>query len=175
MIRFRNRIFSLRRDDGGAAAIEFALLAPLTFALLFSVFEAGWIMAQSVMLDRGFSRASRVIQIGRGSMSYAQYKTRICDEALILADCEKSLRLELTPINSPTDFPTAAMTCVDRKVAIDPVKTYTSGQSSQVIFARACFVVDPMVPGLGYGMTLPKDNTGAIRLTSSFAFINEPL
>jgi Flp pilus assembly protein TadG len=165
---------ALRRDRRGVAAIEFALLVPLVLSLLFSVFEAGWIMTQSIMLDRAFSRASRAVQIGGASMTYAQYKQRVCKEALVLADCETSLRLELTPINSASDFPTTAASCVDRSVAIDPVTTYSSGQTSQLIFARACFVVDPIVPGLGYGLSLPKDSTGAIRLTSSFAFVNEP-
>jgi Flp pilus assembly protein TadG len=165
---------ALRRDRRGVAAIEFALLVPLVLSLLFSVFEAGWIMTQSIMLDRGFSRASRAVQIGGSSMTYAQYKRKVCDEALILSDCETSLRLELTPINSASDFPTTSASCVDRSVAIDPVTTYSSGQTSQLVFARACFVVDPIVPGLGYGLTLPKDSTGAIRLTSSFAFVNEP-
>ena len=63
---------------------------------------------------------------------------------------------------------------ITRSVAIDPVTSYHSGQRSQLLFARACFVVDPLVPGLGYGMSLPKDATGAIRLTATFAFVNEP-
>jgi len=54
------------------------------------------------------------------------------------------------------------------------VTTYTGGQRSQIVFARACYVVDPLVPGLGYGLALPKDSTGGVRLTSRFAFVNEP-
>jgi Flp pilus assembly protein TadG len=161
-------------DRRGSAAVEFALLIPLVLSLLFSVFEAGWIMTQSIMLDRGLSRASRAVQIGTTAMDYAAYKQKVCDEALVLADCARSLRLELTPIDTATDFPTTDTPCVDRSVAIDPVTTYHSGQRSQLIFARACFVVDPMVPGIGYGLSVPKDATGAIRLTSSFAFVNEP-
>jgi Flp pilus assembly protein TadG len=161
-------------DRSGSAAVEFALLVPLVMSLLFSVLEAGWIMTQSIMLDRGLSRASRAVQIGTTSMNYTQYKQKVCAEAFILADCEKSLRLELTPIDTAADFPTTDTPCVDRSVNIDPVTTYQSGKTSQLVFARACFVVDPMVPGIGYGLSVPKDNTGAMRLTSSFAFVNEP-
>ncbi|GGF86676.1 MULTISPECIES: TadE/TadG family type IV pilus assembly protein [Rhizobium] len=162
-------------DQSGSAAVEFALLVPLVLALLFSVLEAGWIMTQSIMLDRGLSRASRAVQIGTTSMSYTQYKQKVCAEAFILANCEKALRLELTPIDTAADFPTSDTPCVDRSVAIDPVTTYHAGQTSQLVFARACFVVDPMIPGIGYGLSVPKDNTGAMRLTSSFAFVNEPI
>ncbi|MBW9086445.1 pilus assembly protein [Rhizobium wenxiniae] len=163
-----------RMDQSGSAAVEFALLAPLVLALLFSVLEAGWIMTQSIMLDRGLSRASRAVQIGSTSMTYTQYKQKVCAESFILANCEKALRLELTPIDTASDFPATDTPCVDRSVAIDPVTTYQSGKASQLVFARACFVVDPMTPGIGYGLSVPKDNTGAMRLTSSFAFVNEP-
>lgn len=171
----KTRIFTAwRTDRQGAAVIEFALLLPLVLSILFSVFEAGWIMAQSIMLDRGFSRASRAVQIGGTTMTYAQYKQKVCEEAIVLRNCENALRLELTPIDKAADFPTAAAPCVDRSVPIDPVTSYHSGQRSQLLFARACFVVDPLVPGLGYAIALPKDATGAIRLTATFAFVNEP-
>ena len=88
------------------------------------------------------------------------------DEAIILTNCLKSIRIEFTPISKSTDFPTSETSCVDRSVNIDPVTTYTGGQRSQIVFARACYVVDPLVPGLGYGLALPKDNTGGVRLTS---------
>lgn len=157
----------------GTAAIEFAILAPIVFSLVFSTFEAGWIMTQSIMLDRAVSRSSRALQVGGASMSYADFKKKVCDEALILTDCVHSIRIEFTPITKSTDFPTAATPCVDRSVTIDPVTSYNSGNPSQIVFARACFAVDPLTPGLGLGLSFPKDNTGAVRLTSSFAFVNE--
>jgi len=94
------------------------------------------------------------------------------DEAIILTNCIKSIRIEFTPISKSTDFPTSETSCVDRSVNIDPVTTYTGGQRSQIVFARACYVVDPLVPGLGYGLALPKDSTGGVRLTSRFAFVS---
>ncbi|MDM9623819.1 TadE/TadG family type IV pilus assembly protein [Rhizobium sp. S96] len=159
----------------GAAAIEFAILAPIVFALVFSIFEAGWIMTQSIMLDRAVSRTSRALQINGAKLTYAQFKAAVCSEAIILSDCVKSIRVEFTPISSATDFPTNATPCVDRSLAIDPVTTYTAGQPSQIIFTRACYVVNPLIPGLGMGLSFPKDATGGIRLTSSFAFVNEPI
>jgi len=167
---------SMRRlasDGSGAAAIEFAILAPLLFSIIFSIMEAGWIMSQSIMLDRGVSKGVRSIQIG-STTSYAELKKSICEEAILLFDCADSIRLEFTPITDGDDFPTAATPCVDRTVEIDPVTSYDAGQRSQIMFARACFVVDPMVPGLGFALHFPKDETGGLRLTSSFAFVNEP-
>jgi len=171
MTRILNR---LRRDRGGAAGIEFAILAPIVFSLVFSTFEAGWIMTQSIMLDRAVSRGSRALQVAGSNFTYDDFKKKVCDEAIILTNCLKSIRIEFTPISKSTDFPTTETSCVDRSVNIDPVTTYTGGQRSQIVFARACYVVDPIVPGLGYGLALPKDSTGGVRLTSRFAFVNEP-
>lgn len=162
------------RDRNGTAAIEFAILAPIVFSLIFSTFEAGWIMTQSIMLDRAVSRGSRALQVSGSNFTYADFKQKVCDEAIILRDCVKSIRIEFTPITKAADFPTSSTSCVDRSVNIDPVTTYTGGQRSQIVFARACYVVDPMVPGLGFGLAFPKDSTGGIRLTSRFAFVNEP-
>lgn len=163
-----------RHDRHGAAAIEFAILAPIVFGLVFSTFEAGWIMTQSIMLDRAVSRGSRALQVSGANFTYADFKKTVCDEAIILTDCVKSIRIEFTPINKPADFPTSATSCVDRSINIDPVTTYSGGQRSQIVFARACYVVNPIVPGLGFGLALPKDGTGRIHLTSRFAFVNEP-
>lgn len=164
-----------RRNETGVAAIEFAILLPIVLSLVFSIFEAGWIMTQSVMLDRAVSRTARALQIGDHTITYAQLKKNICAEALILSNCEASIRVEMIPIGSAADFPTTAASCVDRSVKIDPVTTYASGKSSELIFARACYVLDPLVPGLGLGLSLPKDASGGVRLTSSFAFVNEPV
>lgn len=163
------------RDDSGVAAIEFAILLPVVLALAFSIFEAGWIMAQSVMLDRAVSRSSRALQIGDRSISYADLKRSICREAVILRDCESALRVEMTAINTVSDFPTSQASCVDRSVKIDPVTSYSSGKSSELIFVRTCYVLDPIVPGMGLGLSLPKDGTGGVRLTTAFAFVNEPI
>lgn len=162
------------RAVAGAASVEFALLAPLTFILLFAVFEGGWIMTQTIMLDHGFSKASRAIQLNSASLTYEEYKRRICAESLVLYDCEDMLQLELTPIGNASDFPTGRTPCVDRNAGAGNVISFNTGLASQLVFARACFVVDPLLPGLGYGLSLPKDGSGAIRLTSQFAFVNEP-
>ncbi|OHV24720.1 pilus assembly protein [Rhizobium sp. RMa-01] len=163
-----------RRERSGVAAIEFAILAPIVLVLVFSILEAGWIMTQSIMLDRAVSRGSRALQVASSNFTYEDLKKKVCDEAIILTNCVKLIRLEFTPISKPSDFPESDTSCVDRSLNIDPVTTYRGGQRSQIVFVRACYVVDPVFPGLGYGLALPKDNTGGVRLTSRFAFVNEP-
>lgn len=57
-----------RRDEGGASAVEFAIVSPVFLALLYGLFQVGWALhcassvryaleesARSVMLDENFS------------------------------------------------------------------------------------------------------------------------
>lgn len=48
-----------RRSRRGLNALEFALVAPLLFLSMFSVFECGWIFCHQVVLDELVSDASR--------------------------------------------------------------------------------------------------------------------
>ena len=173
MVGLRTILGRLSRDTEGAAAIEFAILAPITLAIVFSIMESGWIMSQSIMLDRGVSKGVRSIQLGHPT-SYEKLKQDICQESYILSDCTDAVRLEFTPLNTTNDFPSDTTPCRDQNVTIDPVKTFDAGQRSQIMFVRACFVVDPIVPGIGFALHYPKEANGKLRLTSSFAFVNEP-
>lgn len=50
-----------RRGDGGAAALEFALLAPVLLALLFGVFELGWALHCGATVRYAIERSSRAL------------------------------------------------------------------------------------------------------------------
>ena len=169
-------ITSFLRDHRGAAAIEFALIVPMLLALIFSTLEAGWTMMQTIMLDRALDTTVRELRIGKiANPTQASVRARVCGAAILLADCEKNLALEFIPIANEGSYPTDADRCVDRGAAIAPVLRFDPGARSQTVFVRACFVVDPMTPGLGIGLALPKDDTGAYRIIAKSAFANEPL
>ncbi len=52
------------RDRRGAAAVEFAILAPLFLALVFSILEAGYFFFVSSAVDQATARAARLIRTG---------------------------------------------------------------------------------------------------------------
>lgn len=166
----------LRRDTRGAAAVEFAMVVPLLLALIFSTLEAGWLMLQSIMLDRALDMTVRELRIGSfANPTQEEMRRRVCERAMVLGDCERTLALELIPItNGQASYPTDAARCVNRSSPIAPVLRFNAGARSEIVFVRACFVVSPLTPGLGLAMALSKDETGAVRLVSKSAFINEP-
>jgi hypothetical protein len=175
MTIWRQRLAAFLRASEAASAVEFALVVPMLFAIIFSTFEAGWLMTQTIMLDHALDRTVRELRTGRlDGASSAAVRTSICDGALVLVNCETSLALEMIPIRTAADYPTDSARCIDRSVAIAPVLRYTAGARSEQVFVRACFVVNAITPFLGLGLGLPKDSAGTYRIVSRSAFANEP-
>jgi len=179
LIRTVWREFTARED--GAGTIEFALFFPALFTLVFSVFEVGWLASKIMMLDRAVDLTVRDLRIGAlPNPTHDGLKALICDRALIFADCFSSLALELTPVSGSFGVGlggglAAAPACVDRtQPGIAPVVTINPGSQSQNMMVRACVVVDPLMPGMGVGLRLPKDASGGYRMVSASAFVNEP-
>lgn len=158
--------------------MEFALVAPMLFALIFSTIEAGWTMVQTIMLDRALDITVRSLRIGTlPNPTQASVRTAVCGHAMVLANCNQTLALEfivIPPMATASSYPSDSARCVDRGSAINPVLRFDPGARTQTVFVRACFVVDPLTPGLGLGLTLPKDSTGAYRIIAKSAFVNEP-
>lgn len=172
-----------RADEHGGSTVEFVLVFPVFIALVLSVFEAGWLMTKSMMLDRGLEIAMRDIRLGSlgaGATSTA-IKRKVCDNALILADCENVMILELRPIATGASFPTDDAPCVLRQEDefgqlgyVNPQSDFNPGGRSELMMVRACVIVDPIFPGMGLGLQLPKDESGGVQMTAISAFINEP-
>lgn len=163
------------RDTRGAAAIEFALIVPVLLAIIFSALEVGWIMVQTIMLDRSLDMTVRELRIGSfANPTQEEMRKRVCDRAMILINCEANLALELVPIMTAADYPADAARCVNRDSEIAPVLRFNPGARTQTVFVRACFVVDPITPMMGLSVVLSRDETGAVRLVSKSGFVNEP-
>jgi len=162
-------------DEDATATIEFVILAPVVMWIVFSVIEAGWLSTQQSMLNRGLNLAVRDLRLGRRpNPSANDIKQDICNYAGVLRDCMNTLTLELVSINDPIG--NASAVCVDRSSPIEPTIAFDQGShiNQDIMIARACFVVDPLIPGAGLGAALPKDITGAFHMVSFSAFANEP-
>lgn len=167
---------SFKQDESAAATVEFVVVFPVIIWLVFSTLEAGWLMTQQTMLGRGLSMAVREVRLGiNGTVTYNTIKASICENAMILRDCDTALHLEMVPLSDPIS--SAAATCVDRApLAIEPVLNWVEGSRliPEIMVLRVCFVVDPLIPGAGLGAALPVDSTGGFHMVQYSAFANEP-
>lgn len=73
-----------RRDDAGATAIEFAILALPLFMFIFGIMNTGYFFFNQHMLDRGVEEASRRVRTGEAQKlgtNVGAYRNLICNAA----------------------------------------------------------------------------------------------
>lgn len=170
------RLTRLVRCEDGNATVEFAIILPLFMLIFASIFELGMAMTRLTMLEHGLDKTMREIRLGTASgLTQDAVRDSVCDRASILRDCEDTLQIEMTRIDTETwVMPPQPARCVDRASDINPVVTYQNGVQSDVMFIRACYVVDPIFPAFGLGAILERDHTGGLHLVASAAFSQEP-
>lgn len=103
-------------DRRGVTLVEFALIAPVFFLLLFSILEIALISLSTATYETGFSQASRLVRVGEAQcLTDAQFVRAICDKAGFAPSCEARTTIEreiyqpdFTPDRtltvSPTEF-----------------------------------------------------------------------
>ncbi|NHK28053.1 pilus assembly protein [Parvularcula flava] len=169
----------------GTAVIEFAILAPLFFAILFSGFEAGMMYLKIGMVDHGVSEISRQIYTGKAKGKSAEDVMDIfCDSVHTVIKCDGNVTLEIRKLSGYSSFDPGAATCVntgeDLKDEDKPAYANTAG--GDIVYIRVCVNTSLLVPGLknmtfyltNVGLQLPESAPGKYELTSSTVIRNEP-
>ena len=179
MIRaLRKVVLGKARDEEGAATLEFCLVVPAFIGIMISSFESGLMMVRNVMLERGVDFAVRELRLGQPvPPTFQQLKDTICANALIIADCNDRIQLELSPIDMATfSMPTTAPRCIDIDSEIDPIDdtTFIGGGNNDLMLVRVCALFQPMFITTGWGMNMPTDGNGNYALVVKSAFVNEP-
>ena len=160
------RARAFRRDDSGAAAIEFALIAPVLFFALLSLFEIGVLGIMTSGLDNAVIEASRKIRTGRSdaATSAATMEQQICAQMGILNSCGERL---VTSVQRFGNFVGASTQATSQ-----PDNQFDKGGASDIILVKANYKWPLMSPFVtrGFGRTAPLEVT----ITSRLAFKNEP-
>src|SRR3954468_826064 len=79
-----------RRNRRGSAAVEFALVAPIFFALLFAIIETAIVFFAGQVLETVTQDSARMIMTGQAqnaAFSQSQFKSYVCGKIGILFDC----------------------------------------------------------------------------------------
>src|ERR1700742_3839207 len=102
----RRRLRALASAEGGATAVEFAIISIPFIALLFAIFELGAMFMASSALDASIETASRQIRTGQlqtgASNSAAGFKTLVCNNVswISSSDCQANLSLDVRTFSS---------------------------------------------------------------------------
>jgi Flp pilus assembly protein TadG len=168
-----------RSNQGGSAAGEFALVAPLFFALLFAIIETGLVFFASQSLETALQDSARMISTGQAQIAKYDkqgFKTNVvCTHVSILFDCAKGIYVDVQSYPStPTGGGFTSVTITDPiagGVFVDNTK-YIPGGPGDVVVVRLFYQWPLFVTGLGYNIA---NLNGSMRLLSATAaFKNEP-
>lgn len=169
------------RDSRGATAIEFAIVAPVFMALMFSTFEVGWFYFANSITDAATATASRLVRTGQvqqwtGSDTerFQRLYDVVCNIVRPFGACDTHLTLEVQTFPTFQDLAddTSTPTCADdtpTKIAAIP---FAPGKESQIIRIRVCLLYKTVNPAIG--LRLAEPGSSMRRITSSLLFRNEP-
>jgi Flp pilus assembly protein TadG len=78
----------LRRNEDGSVAIEFAIIAPVFFFLMFVIAETALVFVAEQVMDNAVSETARLIRTGNAqSMSKEEFTTEVCNRVSVFVDC----------------------------------------------------------------------------------------
>lgn len=79
-----------RRNRRGSAAVEFALVAPIFFVMLFAIIETALMFFAAQVLETGTQDSARLMlthQAQDANMTQAQFKQDLCGRVVVLLSC----------------------------------------------------------------------------------------
>lgn len=181
----RKALLRFRGNRRGSAAVEFALVAPMFFALLFAILETALMFFSSQVLETIAQDSARAILTGQaqaqgGSVAACQtvpnsvsacdqttFKAFVCTKIPALFDCSK-LYVDVVSTGS---FGTLSLTNFGTSCTFNPSgMQYSAGTSGQVVVVRLFYQWPLIVTGLGYNMGCNNKRL----MVATAAFKNEP-
>lgn len=169
------RAFGL--SEKGVASVEFVIVFPFFVGVFLSSFEVAIMNIRAVVMERSVDIAVREIRLGGGtSIEHNDVRTQICNNAILIPECEDVTKIELTRVDRDTWTANVEdqADCQDRLDEIKPPKNFQNGTANDLMLIRVCAVVDTIFPTFGVGRSIPQDENGGYILISSSAFVNEP-
>jgi Flp pilus assembly pilin Flp len=170
----RNILRRFRRNRQGSAAVEFAMVAPLFFVLLFAIIETGIMFFAGQVLETIAQDSARQIMTGQAqAKAYSQsdfHDKYVCKQIPALFSCD-SIYVDVQSYGSA--FPgTPPPSQIDgSKNFINNMK-YCPGNGGDVVVVRLFYQWPLFVTALGYDIS---NLAGGLRLLyATAAFRNEP-
>jgi Flp pilus assembly protein TadG len=169
----RNKLRRFRRNRRGSTVVEFALVAPVFFALLFAIIETGLVFFADQVLETGVQDTGRSIYTGQtqaAGTSQVDFKQALCDRVAVLFSCANVyVDVRSYPpgtaftITDPID---AGGNFVNNFVYQPPA----NGDTTSTVVVRAFYQWPLFVTGLGYNIAnIGRGSSNSARLLAATA------
>src|SRR5271163_2456354 len=123
------------RNRTGSTAVEFALVAPVFFGLLFAILETGIIFFADQYLETLTQDGARMILTGQaqnGNYTQAQFQTYICSQVAALFNCSNIY----VNVQSFASFETLTASCPISNGAFVNSMQYSPGGPGRVVIVQ---------------------------------------
>jgi Flp pilus assembly protein TadG len=170
----KNTLRRFGRNRKGSAAVEFALIAPVFFALLFAIIETGLMFFANQILETLAQESARQIMTGQSQAANNNAGTFItnvvCGQPQPVLNCNN---ISVDVESDPAQFSNLNIAYPVTSGGFDPSKLkFNPGGSCSVVTVTLYYQWQMFVVGLGYNVS---NLNGNIRLLSATAaFRNEP-
>ncbi|SDT40358.1 TadE/TadG family type IV pilus assembly protein [Bradyrhizobium canariense] len=170
-----------RRSRRGSAAVEFALVAPVFFALLFAIIETAIIFFAGQVLETITQDSARIIQTGQamlpggvtpsqtGPLTQTQFQQYVCSQIPALFNCANVY----VDVESFSSFSNVVITNpISNTGTFINNMQYNTGGPCNIVMVRLFYQWPLYVTGLGYNISNLSGSQYLLRATA--AFRNEP-
>lgn len=176
-LRIRSAVKRFGGNRKGSAAVQFALVAPLFFAVIFAIIETALVYFAGQILETGTRDTARIIlthQAQDSSMSAPDFKTTLCNSVSMLLNCNLlSVDVRSYPV-STTITPYNPVNALGQ-YAPNTVYEPPLANSPNIVLVRAFYPWPLFITGLGFNLTNVTYNGSNSRLlTATAAFRVEP-
>src|ERR1700737_2259253 len=169
----RNALRRFRRNRRGSAAVEFAIVAPVFFALLFAIIETAIVFLAGQVLETMVQQSARMVMTGQAQAkpyTHADFHDYVCKQIAPLFNCSN---IYVDVQNYPAGFPSTPPPSQNDGANnfVNNMK-YCPGNGSDIVVVRLFYQWPLFVTGLGYNIA---NLSGSKRLlAATAAFRNEP-
>lgn len=172
----RLRGFSQRlrtQSRAGSAIIEFAVVAPVFFLLLFSILEIGIIYFAQSTIQFATNDIARMVRTGQGGsqgVTQQSIRDRVCGNIAPLVPCDNDLSVDVESFNSFGGLTFSPP--LDGNGNMQPMNNFTPGSACNVVLVRIFYAWPVFTPIL---TPFLSNMAGSKHLLySATAFRNEP-
>jgi Flp pilus assembly protein TadG len=172
--RLRQVMDRLRsKSHSGSAIIEFALIAPIFFLMLFAIIEIGIIFFAQSTLQHATDNLGRMIRTGQvqgQQLTQTQVRTKVCADLAPLIPCDNTLYIDVEAFSnfgSVTFSPP-----LDSKGNMIPLSNFETGTACSVVLVRVFYGWPVFTPVLTSFLTSMAGSKHLLYAAS--AFRNEP-
>jgi len=170
---FRNLLNRFRRNRRGSTVVEFALVMPIFFALLFAIMETALMFFANQVLETVTQDSARMILTGQAqtaAYTQAQFKSDVCSRISVMFDCAGGISIDVQ--NYPSFGSINIVDPIDASKHFINPNNYNAGGPGDIVVVRLFYQWPILVTKFGYDIT---NLAGSKRLLSGTAtFQNEP-